>query len=87
MRSGMREIERRLKGKINKLGSAECEACEGLVDALSKGGAGISVGAGGFVLNLIFGCAQSQYILMTDARMGTYGSLLRQQGREIPATS
>ena len=64
MRSGMREIERRLKGKINKLGSAECE---GLVDALSKGGAGISVGAGGFVLNLIFGCAQSQYILMTDA--------------------
>jgi hypothetical protein len=74
---------RRLKGKTNELGSVECE---GLVDALGKGGAGISVGADGFVSYLIFGCAPTQHILMTDGRMGTYGSLLRQQGWKIPAT-
>jgi hypothetical protein len=46
MRTGMRE--RRPESKGNELGSMECE---GLVDALGKGGAGISVGVdiSGFV--------------------------------------
>jgi len=39
----------------NELGSESAE-CESLVDAIGKGASGISVGADGFVENLIFGC-------------------------------
>ena len=39
----------------NELGSESAE-CESLVDVFCKGASGISVGAGGFVEYLIFGC-------------------------------
>jgi hypothetical protein len=54
----------------NELGSEYAE-CEGLGDAFGKGASGISVGAGGLVEYLIFGCVQpSQRNSITDTRTG-----------------
>jgi hypothetical protein len=58
-RGYMREgIERRVEGG-NELGS-EPAVYEAPVDAFGKGASGISVGAGGFVEYLIFGCVCNQ---------------------------
>lgn len=47
--------------------------CEGLMGTFDTGASGISVGAGGFVEKLIFGCVQASQrssISLTDTRMG-----------------
>lgn len=64
----MRERIERTVEEGNELGSEYAE-CEGLGDAFGKDASGTSVGAGGLVEYLIFGCVQPpQRYSITDTR-------------------
>lgn len=68
----MRE-DKKNGGRIKDELGPESVECEGLMGTVDKGASGISVGAGGFVENLIFGCVQPPQrcsITLTDTRMG-----------------